>query len=148
MARRRGLGKKLKKLLPAVTVSLTAVPFAAWSPTASAFFPPLWGTSPPLVVAAPPVTPPPLIVAPPVAPPAFVPPPPPPSIVSPPTVAPPVYVSPPPPSHCDCSCTTPEPTTLVGGLLGLVAVAGYRLKRRDGKPDDAAAEAAPGSSEE
>jgi hypothetical protein len=132
MVRRKQL-KRLKKLLPAVTVTLTTVPFAVWTPTAAAFFPPLWGTSPPTVVAAsPPSNPPPLLVSPPVAPPPFVPPPPPPAIAtSPPASPPPLLVSPPPMPNC-----VPEPTTVVSALIGLAAAAGYGLKRRHGRPAD------------
>jgi hypothetical protein len=131
MTRRNLLKKKLKKLLPAVTVSLTVFPFAAWSPVAEAFFPPVWPVSPPTVV-VPPVSPPPVIVVPPVSPPPFVPPPPPPVIVVPPVSPPPIIVPPvsPPPM-----CGTPEPATLVSGLIGLAAAAGYGLKRRGKKEE-------------
>ena len=125
MARHSQLRKRLKKLLPAVTVTLTTFPFAVWSPAANAFFPPVWGTAPPAVV--PPVVPPPVVVVPPVAPPPFVPPPPP-VIVVPPVSPPPIVVSPPPPPT-----GTPEPATLVSGLIGLAAAAGYGLKRRHEK---------------
>jgi hypothetical protein len=132
MARRDRLRKKLqklKKLIPAVTVTLTTVPFAVWSPTASAFFPPVWPVSPPVVVVPPVVVPP--VVVPPVSPPPFVPPPPPPIIV-PPVSPPPIVVPPvsPPPNG------VPEPATVVSGLIGLAAVAGYRWKRRQEKPTE------------
>ena len=132
MARHDRLRKRLKKLLPAVTVTLTTIPFAVWSPAATAFFPPVWGTTyPPAVV--PPVSPPPVVVVPPVAPPPFVPPSPPPPVivVEPPSPPPPVIVSPPPPNG------VPEPATVVSALLGLAAAAGYGLKRRHGKKDEA-----------
>jgi hypothetical protein len=119
---RNKLKKKLKKLLPVVTVTLTGVPFAVWAPTASAFFPPVWPVSPPVTV-VPPVAPPPIVVDPPLPPPVVVPP------VSPPVVVVPP-VSPPPIS------TTPEPATLVGGLIGLAAVAGYRRLSRSEKKDE------------
>src|SRR5436190_13733619 len=117
MARRDRLRKRLKKLLPAVTITLTTIPFAAWSPSAGAFFPPVWGTSPPVAV-VPPATPPPVVV-PPVAPPPFVPPPPPPVIVVPPTLPPPIIVTPPPPPN-----GVPEPATVISALLGLAAAGG------------------------
>ncbi|AMV23479.1 hypothetical protein VT84_03655 [Gemmata sp. SH-PL17] len=125
--RRTRLKKKMKQLIPAVTVTLTTVPFAVWSSSAQAFFPPVWGSPPVTVV--PPVSPPPIIVVPPVSPPPFVPPPPPPVIV-PPVVPPPVIVPPtcPPPP-----CGVPEPGTIVGGVIGLAAAAGYGFRRRDGK---------------
>jgi hypothetical protein len=120
------LGKKLKQLLPAVTVTLTTIPFAAWSPSASAFFPPVWGTTPPSVV---PPTQPPIVVQPPLLPPTQ-----PPVIVVPPT-QPPVIVVPPtqPPNG------VPEPATMVSALIGLAAAAGYGLKRRGAKKDEGAA---------
>ena len=124
--------KRLRKLLPAVTVTLTAAPFAAWSPAASAFFPPVWPISPPVVV-VPPVLSPPVVVDPPVVPPPpFVPPVSPPPVVVPPVLPPPIVVPPvvPPTS------ATPEPATLVTGLIGLAAVAGYRLKRRNGNKEE------------
>lgn len=137
MVRRKRFRKSLKKLLPAVTVTLTTVPFAAWAPPAQAFFPPLWGTNPPVavvpptVIASPPSSLPPLVVAPPVSPPPFVPPPPPAIVVSPPAAPPPLIVSPPPMPNC-----VPEPATLVSGLIGLAAAAGYGLKRRHEKKSD------------
>lgn len=133
MSRRTRLRKKLKKLLPAVTVTLTTFPFAVWSPSASAFFPPVWGTSPPPSVV--PVSPPPVVVVPPVAPPPFVPPPPPPVIVVPPPPPPPVIVVPPPPPN-----GVPEPATMISGLIGLAAAAGYGIKRRADKKKDEAGE--------
>ena len=121
---------KLKKLVPAVTVTLTTIPFAVWSPSAAAFFPPVWPVSPPVVVVPPTVSPP--VVVPPVSPPPFVPPPPPPVIVVPPVLPPPIVVPPvsPPPNG------VPEPATLVTGLIGLAAVAGYKFKRRGKKVDE------------
>ncbi|MBA4063026.1 MAG: hypothetical protein C0501_04830 [Isosphaera sp.] len=91
------------------TAALAALPFVAWSPAASAFFPPM---GPPAVVE-------------PVAPPPFEPPPPPPVIVVPPVVTPPVVID-----RCPPPVSTPEPATLVGGLAGLAAAAGYRAVRR------------------
>ncbi len=130
MTRRNRLKKKLRKMIPAATVSLTIFPFAAWAPAANAFFPPVWPVSPPTVVVTPPVDPPPVTV-PPISPPPFVPPPPPPVIVVPPYSPPPITVPPVSPP-CGCTCT-PEPATLVSGLIGLATVAGYGLKRRGQK---------------
>lgn len=129
--RRTRLKKKLNKLLPVATVTFTAAPFALWVQPAQAFFPPIL-TSPPPVVVVPPISPPPVIVVPPVSPPPFVPPPPPPVVVPP--VVPPVVVPPtcPPPPPCG----VPEPATLVSGLIGLAAVAGYRLRRKDAEPGE------------
>ncbi len=123
--RRSRLKKKIKQLLPAMTVTLGTIPFAVWAPQAQAFFPPVFPVSPPLTV-VPPVSPPPLIVVPPVSPPPFISPPPPPRIVVPPPSPPPVVVPPigPPP------CGVPEPATVVSGLIGLAALAGYRLRRK------------------
>ena len=123
--RRSRLKKKIQQLLPAVTVTLGTGAFALSAMPVQAFFPPVFPVSPPLTV-VPPVSPPPLIVVPPVSPPPFISPPPPPRIVVPP-VTPPVVVppvSPPPP------CGVPEPATVVSGLIGLAAVAGYRLRKR------------------
>jgi hypothetical protein len=125
MGRRSQLKKKLRKLLPAVTVTLTTVPFAVWSPAAEAFFPPVWPVSPPVVVVPPAV--PPVVVPPTVPPPPFVPPVVPPVIVPPPVV-PPIIVPPPPPPS-----TTPEPATVVSTVIGLAAAAGYGLRRRKQK---------------
>lgn len=122
MARKDKFRKKLKKLLPVVTVTLTGLPFALWTPPAQAFFPPVFPGSPPVTV-VPPVSPPPLVVPPVVVPPVS-----PPPIIVPPVSPPPIVIPPvsPPPIT-----TTPEPATLAGGLIGLAAVAGYRrLKRR------------------
>lgn len=128
--RRTRLKKGLKKLLPVMTVTFTATPFALWAQPVQAFFPPIL-TSPPPVVVVPPVSPPPVIVVPPVSPPPFVPPPPPPVIVVPPVV-PPVVV----PPHCPPPpCGVPEPATVVSGLIGLAAVAGYGLRRKGEKKD-------------
>jgi hypothetical protein len=109
--------KRWKKVLP--TITLTAIPLTVTCQTANAFFPPVV-PPPPVVVTVPPVSPPPVIVVPPVSPPPFSPPPSPPTIVVPP-VSPPL--SPP-------TTSTPEPATLITGLMGLAAVAGYRLVRR------------------
>ncbi len=119
--RRAKLKKGLKKLLPVVTVTLTAGPFAVWAPSAAAFFPPVWPITPPVTV-VPPVSPPPVIVEPPVVPPVS-----PPPVIVPPVSPPPIVIPPvsPPPIT-----TTPEPATLVTGLIGLAAAAGYRLRRR------------------
>jgi hypothetical protein len=124
--------KKLRKLLPVVTVTLTGLPFAVWSPPAAAFFPPVWPGDPPVTV-VPPVAPPPVVVTPPVSPPPMVPPVSPPPIIVPPVSPPPIVVPPvsPPPVT-----GTPEPATLVTGLIGLAAAAGYRLKRRYDKKDE------------
>jgi hypothetical protein len=112
-------GKRWKRVLP--TATLTAIPFTVFCPTVEAFFPPVV-PPPPVVVVVPPVSPPPVVV-PPVSPPPFVPPPPPPVVVPP--VVPPV--SPPP--------GVPEPATIVTGLIGLAAVAGYKrvMRRKDGE---------------
>jgi hypothetical protein len=133
MGRYGKLKKNLKKLLPVATVTLTVGPFAAWSPTADAFFPPVWPISPPVTV-VPPTSPPPVVVVPPVSPPPItVPPVSPPPIIVPPVSPPPIVIPPvqPPPIT-----TTPEPATLVTGLIGLAAAAGYRLKRRGEKKDE------------
>ena len=106
--RRSRLKKNLKKLLPAVTVTLTTVPFAVWSAPAQAFFPPAWSV-PPVVTVVPPVAPPPLIVVPPVSP-------------------PPIVV--PPPHQCPLPNGVPEPATVASALIGLAAVAGYRFRRK------------------
>ncbi|AWM36220.1 hypothetical protein GobsT_60010 [Gemmata obscuriglobus] len=126
--RRTRLKKGLKKLVPVMTVTFTAAPFAVWVQPAHAFFPPVI-TSPPPVVVVPPTLPPPVIVDPPVSPPPFVPPPPPPVVVPPvvpPVVVPPVCPPPPP-------CGVPEPATVVSGLIGLAAAAGYGLRRNGEK---------------
>lgn len=116
--------KKWKKVLP--TITLTAIPFTLACPTANAFFPPVT-PPPPKVVVVPPVSPPPVIVVPPVSPPPFSPPPSPPVVV-PPVSPPPIIVVPP---VSPGTSTTPEPATLISGLIGLAAVAGYRrLVRR------------------
>jgi MYXO-CTERM domain-containing protein len=52
--------------------------------------------------------------------------------VVPPVSPPPIVVPPVSPTT-----TTPEPATLATGLLGLAAVAGYRLVRRKEKDGDA-----------
>lgn len=90
-----------KMLVP--TATLTLAPFTLSMPSAQAFFPPV---SPPATVT--PVVPPPFVVVPPVVPP--------PVIVVPPT-------SPP-------SSTVPEPSSLMAGLAGLSAAAGYAARRR------------------
>src|SRR5947209_7382024 len=120
MARRDRLRKRLKQLLPAVTVTLTTIPFAVWSPSASAFFPPVWG--PPSVTLVPPVSPP-VIAVPPASPPVF---------VTPPSSPPPIIVVPPSPPPNG----VPEPATVISGLLGLAAAAGYGLKRRQAKKEE------------
>jgi hypothetical protein len=121
MAARRK--KQWKKILP--TIALTAIPFTADCPAANAFFPPVT-PPPPHVVVVPPVSPPPIIVVPPVSPPPFSPPPPP-HVVVPPVSPPPIVVPPVSPPNTN---NTPEPATLLTGMLGLAAVAGYRLVRR------------------
>lgn len=85
------------------TAALAVAPFTVCTPQAQAFFPPVSG--PPLTVS--PVVPPPFIVVPPVVPP--------PVIVVPPTT---------PPN------AVPEPSTLLGGLAGLSAAAGWAARRR------------------
>lgn len=115
MRSRRRLTKKLKKLLPAVTVTLTTMPFVVWSPDASAFFPPMWPVSPPVTV-VPPIVPPVVVVPPTIPPPPVLPPVVPPVVVVPPTVPPPTG--------------TPEPATIVSTIIGLAAVGGYALRRR------------------
>lgn len=109
MTARRG---RWIKLVP--TATLTIVPFAVFQPQAGAFFPPVFPTQNPDVVVVPPVSPPPFIVTPP------------PTIVVPPVVPPPIVVPPigPPPS------TVPEPSTLVAGIAGLTAAAGWTARRR------------------
>jgi len=102
------------------TATLTAVTFTLAERPAFALFPPIWPVSPPVSVVTPPPNPPPVVVVPPVVPPVVVPPvQPPPIIVVPPTV--------PPPSP------TPEPSTLVAGLAGLAAAAGWAIRRRGTK---------------
>lgn len=125
MARKDRLKKKLRKLLPVVTVTLTGLPFALWAAPAQAFFPPMWPISPPVTV-VPPTSPPPLVVVPPVVPPVS-----PPPVIVPPVSPPPIVIPPvsPPPIT-----TTPEPATVVSGLIGLAAAAAYRrLKRQKGE---------------
>lgn len=102
-----------KLLVP--TATLTLMPFTLSMPSANAFFPPV--VPPPPVSVVPPALPPPITV-PPVAPPPFV--------VVPPVVPPPVIVVPPTsPPH-----TVPEPSSLVAGLAGLSAAAGWAARRR------------------
>jgi hypothetical protein len=114
---RRYLRKKWKKVLPAVTFTFTVAPFVVYTPSAAAFFPPLWPISPPVVV-VPPLASPPVVVEQPIVPPVVVDPP----------IVPPVVVEPPisPPA----SNTIPEPATVISGLVGLAAWAGYRFSRR------------------
>ena len=124
MARQDKLKKRLKKLIPVVTVTLTGLPFALWAPPAQAFFPPVFPGSPPVAV-VPPTSPPPLVVVPPVIPPVS-----PPPVIVPPVSPPPIVIPPvsPPPIT-----TTPEPATVVSGLIGLAAaMAARRLKRQKG----------------
>lgn len=132
MAARR---KRWTKILP--TITLTAIPFTVNLPVASAFFPPV---VPPPPVVRPPVVPPPVIVVPPVIPPPFVPPPPPPVVVPP---VPPPPVVPgcpcPPPPNC-----VPEPMTILSGLFGLAALAGYNaVRRKDEQPGEKADDSNP-----
>ncbi len=119
--------KRWKQLLP--TVTLTAIPFTVFCPTAEAFFPPI---VPPPAIVVPPLIPPPVItppiVVPPLIPPPFVPPVVPPVIV-PPVIPPPIVV----PPICDCHSTpncVPEPTTFITSLIGVIAAAGYGFTRR------------------
>src|SRR5438093_11086277 len=112
-----GVRSRWRRVLP--TATLTAVTFTLAERPALALFPPVWRVSPPVTVVTPPPNTPPVIVVPPVVPPPFVPIPPPPG---PPPVPPPV--PPPPPS------STPEPSTLVAGLAGLAAAAGWAARRR------------------
>jgi len=109
MAARRK--NRWKRILP--TVTLTAIPFTVFCPTAGAFFPPV--VSPPVVVVVPPVVVPPVVV-PPVSPPPIVVPP-----VTPPGV--------------------PEPATIVTSLIGLAAAAGYRRAVRRKEMDGGETEA-------
>ena len=111
------VNRRWKKLLP--TVTITVAGFTCTEQSASALFPPMWpAASPPAVISPPPVTPP-VVVVPPVAPPPF---------VVPPTVTPPVVV--PPPTSPPTTCATPEPSSLVAGLSGLVTAAGWAARRR------------------
>ena len=107
-----------------------------YSSAAHAFFPPV-PTGNQTVVTVPPVSPitvsppPPTVppTIPPVSPPPFVPPPVPPT-------------SPPPPHVCDpgTPAGVPEPTTVLGGLIGLSMVGAAALKKKLGKkPGDATA---------
>ena len=104
MSRRNKLKKLAKKLLPAVTVVLTASPFVVGAPRAHAFFPPVFPGNPPVTV-VPPTVPPPVIVVPPVVP-------------------PPVVV----PPHCPPPNGVPEPATLISALVGLAAAAAARRR--------------------
>ena len=114
MSRRNKLKKLAKKLLPAVTVVLTASPFVVGAPRAHAFFPPVFPGNPPVTV-VPPTVPPPVIVVPPVVPPP---------VVVPPVVPPPVVV----PPHCPPPNGVPEPATLISALVGLAAAAAARRR--------------------
>ncbi|AWM36221.1 hypothetical protein GobsT_60000 [Gemmata obscuriglobus] len=117
--RRTRLKKGLKKLVPVMTVTFTAAPFAVWVQPAHAFFPPFINDSgPPRVLPQPPSPPP--FEPPTPPPPPFNPPP------QPPDVSPPVCPPPPP-------CGVPEPATVVSGLIGLAAAAGYGLRRNGEK---------------
>ena len=129
MATRRN---RWKKILP--TITLTAIPFTVSLPTAQGFFPPVVPPPPIVGIVVPPLSPPPIIV-PPVSPPPFVPPPPPPVIVPP--VSPPPVLEPPPCSCMSPPCGVPEPATIITGLNGLAAAAGYGIRRKDEKKDDA-----------
>lgn|GEM_PF-3178287 len=102
-----------KMIVP--TATLTMVPFTLSMPTAQAFFPPI-SPPPPIGVVTPPVSPPPIVVVPPVSPPLVPPVSPPPIVVVPPT-------SPP-------SSTVPEPSSLIAGISGLAAAAGWAARRR------------------
>ena len=106
------------KVLP--TATLTAATFTLTTSQASALFPPLWPVSPPVSVVIPPTPVPPVIVVPPVPPPPFNPPP----VVVPPVNPPPVIVP-----HSPPNCV-PEPSTLIAGLSGLAAAAGFGARRR------------------
>lgn len=114
MARRRSRWKKSVPTL--ATITLTAMPFTVWCSSAQAFFPPInhQNSSPPTVVEQPPTTPP-VVVVPPVSPPPVPPVPPPPNVIDPP---------------CDCDCNAPEPGSVIMGITGLLAAAGYRWKKR------------------
>ncbi|MBX9585112.1 MAG: PEP-CTERM sorting domain-containing protein [Gemmataceae bacterium] len=108
--------RRWKKLVP--TATLTAVAFTATSPTASALFPPIWPRPQTPTVIVPPDEPGGVIVVPPVdtgggtiVPPPPEPPPPP----------------PPPPPH---PTGVPEPSTLVTGMAGLAAAAGWAARKR------------------
>jgi hypothetical protein len=124
MARRR---TRWMRVIP--TATLTVMPFTVFGPTAQAFFPPLPQSPPtPVTVVTPPDTPPVTVTVPPTPPPPFVPPsPPPPDIVPPPP--PPPNCPPPPPHGCH---TVPEPSTLIAAAAGLVAAAGWTLRRKKG----------------
>jgi len=117
--------RRWKTLLP--TVTLTAVGFTMTESSAYALFPPIWpGVSPPAVIVPPAVNPP-VVVVPPVLPPPFTPP----LVVVPPAITPPVVVPPSTPNHhCNCDCITPEPSSLVAGMTGLVTAAGWAARRR------------------
>lgn len=109
------MGRRWMKVVP--TATLTAVTFTMMEQPAQALFPPLWPVSPPVSVITPPIITPPIVV-PPVNPPPFNPPP----VVVPPVTPPPVIVPPP--------TTIPEPSTLIAGLGGLAAAAGWRARQR------------------
>ncbi|HEY2909976.1 MAG TPA: PEP-CTERM sorting domain-containing protein, partial [Gemmataceae bacterium] len=112
----RGLRKEMpmrwKMIVP--TATLTMVPFTLSIPTAQAFFPPI-SPPPPIGVVTPPVSPPPIIVVPPSPP------------VNPPVSPPPIVV---PPSPQPPSSTAPEPSSLIAGISGLAAAAGWAARRR------------------
>ena len=111
--------RRLKKLLPGA--ALTVVGLTCSGQSAYALFPPIWPTAaPPAVISPPPVTPP-VVVVPPVTPPPF---------VSPPPVTPPVVVVPPTCPPTNCNCVTPEPSSLIAGVTGLVTAAGWAARRR------------------
>jgi hypothetical protein len=110
---------RLMKVLP--TATLTAATFTLATSHASALFPPLWPVSPPVSVIVPPATVPPVVVIPHAPPPPFNPPP----IVVPPVTPPPVIVVPPTTPN-----GVPEPSSLLAGLSGLAAAAGFGVRRR------------------
>ncbi|MBX9626528.1 MAG: PEP-CTERM sorting domain-containing protein [Gemmataceae bacterium] len=109
------MAPRWKALVP--TAGLTAVTFTLTSQTASALFPPVWPRpQPPTVITVPP-PPVDVVVVPPVVPPVIIVPP----VVP---VVPVVPVTPPPPTG------VPEPSTLITGMAGLAAAAGWAARRR------------------
>jgi hypothetical protein len=119
-------GRRARWMRVLPTATLTVMPFTVFGPTAQAFFPPITPTQPPPTIVEPPAPPIDTPTVPTVPPPPFVPPP------VPPTPQPPDRLPPPPPT------TVPEPSTLVGALAGLAAVAGWatRRKKADGQQSE------------
>jgi hypothetical protein len=126
---------KLLKMIP--TAAVGAAAFTLTTQTAPAFFPPIPTGGGPVSVG--PQQPPPIILpispgipVPPVVPPPVVPPVPPPPFVPPPV---PPVVNPGGKPDCGGPHTpqaTPEPATIVSGVIGLSVLGGYAWRRRKG----------------